>query len=76
MEGIYSKSVFGRREIKNEQHLLIYKSCPVLSLYWWCTYYLSKESFITNDLWNLKAYRDEKVFVFPKRLTTEQVYIV
>lgn len=77
MDGIYSKSFFFvRREIKNEQHLLIYKSCPILSLYWWRRYYLPKESFITNKLWNFKAYRDEKVFLFTKRLTTHCIYIV
>lgn len=70
MEGIYSKSVLGRREIKNEQHLLIYKSRPIVFLYWWGTNYLPKESFMTNKLGNVKAYRDGKAFVFTEEADT------
>lgn len=72
MEGIYSKSVLGRREIKNDQHLLIYKSCPILFLYWWGTNYLPKGSFMTSGMLKLAGMR--RCLCFQKRLTPEHVY--
>lgn len=67
MEGIYSKSVLGRREIKKMNNICLFIKVVLFFFYIGGAQITYQRKFY-GQLGNAKAYRDEKAFMFTKEV--------